>query len=372
MAHDGWGTSPGNGADGAAQQPQTAGSGWPQQPGPAPQQPAQPAWPAGSWGVGSAPGAPEHAFPQPTFPQPAATPPAQAGWPGSSAETTWSTEAAPAWPAGPSTAATPVQPPPAPTAPVAPWAAVPPQPAPAPQREVSPPSTGKGGAGRRVLAAVVALCLVAAAAAVTWYVQRDDAAAPTETAQPTSGFGAPLPTTADDDDAAEDDAATDDEGSASVAPSSSVPTTSPAPTPTVSPEEAALTQLQTLRASSLGRLVLDDRWVAQVASKSVGITDPLQTAQNGTHTFYAVDILAESRAAVVSVADPSAVLVLQSVDFGKRSYAADGQPYWVTVVDLGFTSSDQVKAWCASTYASLTPEQLANACAARTLAPPHD
>jgi hypothetical protein len=108
-----------------------------------------------------------------------------------------------------------------------------------------------------------------------------------------------------------------------------------------------------------------------VASKSVGITDPLQTASNGSHTFYAVDILAESRAATSSVPD-SSVLVLRSTDFGKRSYSGDGQAYWITVVDVGFASDDQVDAWCASTYPTLTPEQLANACAARTLVPPHD
>jgi hypothetical protein len=136
-------------------------------------------------------------------------------------------------------------------------------------------------------------------------------------------------------------------------------------------EEQALAELQTLRAGSLPRLVTDDRWVAQVASKSVGITDPLQTAANGTHTFYAVDILAESRATTQSV-PASSVLVLQSTDFGKRSYASDGQPYWITVVDAGFGSSDQVKAWCASTYPTLNAQQLADACAARTLSPPHD
>ncbi|WP_104523238.1 hypothetical protein [Blastococcus atacamensis] len=111
--------------------------------------------------------------------------------------------------------------------------------------------------------------------------------------------------------------------------------------------------------------------MAQVASKSVGITDPLQTAQNGTHTFYAADILAESNAAF-SVADGAPVLVLTSTDFGKRSFAADGEPYWVTLVDAGFSGSEDVELWCARAYPSLDAEELANTCAARTLAPPHD
>lgn len=69
---------------------------------------------------------------------------------------------------------------------------------------------------------------------------------------------------------------------------------------------------------------------------------------------------------------PSSAFVLQSIDFGKRSTAPDGQPYWVTLVDAGFSSSDQVEAWCASKFSSLTLEQLANACAARTLTPPYN
>ncbi|TFV88564.1 hypothetical protein [Blastococcus sp. CT_GayMR16] len=140
--------------------------------------------------------------------------------------------------------------------------------------------------------------------------------------------------------------------------------------PTYSPEDQALLELSAARSDSLQGLVLDERWVAQVASKSVGIVDPLQTAQNGTHTFFAVDILAESEAARSS-AGGAPVLVLQSTDFGKWSVADNGQPYWITVVDAGFASSDDVDAWCASTYPSLDPEALANACAARTLGPSH-
>ena len=136
------------------------------------------------------------------------------------------------------------------------------------------------------------------------------------------------------------------------------------------PEDAALEELDGLRAQSLAAAIFDGRWVAMVASKSVGITDPLQTAQNGTHTFYAVDILAESLAVQSVVPDPSMVLVLQSPDFGRALTAPDGQPYWVTLVDGGFGSSADVEAWCAQTYPDLDPAALANACAPRTLTPP--
>lgn len=144
--------------------------------------------------------------------------------------------------------------------------------------------------------------------------------------------------------------------------------------PTVSPEQLqqqALAQLDALRAASVSRLPLDGRWVAQVASKSVGISDPLQTAQNGSHTFYATDILAESMAARNTVSDPSEVYVVWGTDFGKRSQAADGSPYWVTLVDAGFSSSAGVSQWCQATFSNLTPQQLADTCAPRTLVPPH-
>jgi hypothetical protein len=160
------------------------------------------------------------------------------------------------------------------------------------------------------------------------------------------------------------------EGSADPVPPTEVQEQPAAVAETGTPEDAALAQLDGLRAQTLASLSLDGRWVAMVASKSVGITDPLQTAQNGTHTFYAADILAESQAVQTVVPDPSMVLVLQSPDFGRALTAPDGQPYWVTLVDGGFSSSADVEAWCAQTYPNLDPAALANACVARTLTPP--
>jgi hypothetical protein len=118
-------------------------------------------------------------------------------------------------------------------------------------------------------------------------------------------------------------------------------------------------------------VVLDGRWVAQVASKNVGVTDPLQTALNGTHTFYALDILAESLSMDSTVNDPNDVYVLWGTDFGKRSAAADGSPYWTTVVDAGFASHDNVLEWCRVTFPTLTQQQLDDTCAPRQLASPH-
>ena len=159
--------------------------------------------------------------------------------------------------------------------------------------------------------------------------------------------------------------------SAATSAATSAPRTSAVPTPTVSPEDEALEQLDSLRAASVGTLRLDDRWVAQVASKSVGITDPLQVAANGRHTLHPADIPAGIQQAQ-SRAGGQRLLVVQSTDFGKRSYGPNGQPYWVTLVDGGFSSSDDVESWCARTYYELDATELANACAPRTLGPPHD
>jgi hypothetical protein len=273
----------------------------------------------------------------------------------------------------------------------APWAT--PAPPPGPSVSAGPPVSARppvsaappvdqaagrvrsGGAGRRILGAGVVVSLAAAAVAITWIVQREDPVSPEPVSAP--AYGAPLSRTpAEPSRTASEDrnsTAADDRQESSgpaTSSSSSAPRTSASPSPAVMTEMQALDALRALRRESLSGLALDSRWVAQVASKSVGITDPLQVAANGTNTFFAVDILAESRSVVASLSSP--VLVLQSTDFGKRSWTRDGEPYWVTLVDGGFGSSDAVKAWCARTYADLTPEQLANACAARTLAPPHD
>jgi hypothetical protein len=161
-------------------------------------------------------------------------------------------------------------------------------------------------------------------------------------------------------------------GASKASGSGAAPTGKSVPGPGGLSEPQALAQLQQLRAQSLQRVVLDGRWVAQVASKNVGVTDPLQTALNGSHTFYAVDILAESQSIVSRVGDPTKVYVLWGTDFGKRSQAPDGSPYWTTIVDAGYASHDNVLAWCKVTFPELTPQQLADTCAPRQLTSPHN
>lgn len=142
--------------------------------------------------------------------------------------------------------------------------------------------------------------------------------------------------------------------------------------PDTATQGGALDQLNALRSDSLKRVPLDGRWVAQVASKWVGVSDPLQPAANGSHTFEATDILAESQAAETMVDDPSKVYVLWGTDFGKRSTGPNGAPIWVTLVDAGYASQDNVTQWCQAKFPGLTPQQLADTCAPRQLTPPHD
>ncbi|WP_169064047.1 hypothetical protein [Geodermatophilus dictyosporus] len=251
------------------------------------------------------------------------------------------------WPVPPPRAAAttirPTTPPPRDAPPAAPGPVSGPLPVPGPP--------ARRGAGRGVLVTALVAALAVGGGVATWYALGDGSGGTAEAGRTTA--------------AAATDAGKDLGDAGSPAPA--------APTaPTVPPEEQALADLQALRDESLARVVLDGRWVAQVASKDVGITDPLQTAANGTNQFFAVDILAESRAALSTVDDPSDLYVLWSTDFGRASTAPDGDPYWVTLVDGGFPSEGAVDAWCAGAYPQLSPEQLANTCVGRTLTPPHD
>ncbi|MGY1786711.1 hypothetical protein [Geodermatophilus sp. SYSU D00698] len=218
-----------------------------------------------------------------------------------------------------------------------------------------PAPASRGGRGRGVLIGVLAASLVVGGGVAAWSgLAGDDAPSPpvaaSEPVDPAEGVDKGI-----------------EHGGAAP---SSAPAPAPA-TPTASPEEQALAELESLREESRASLALDGRWVAQVASKNVGITDPLQTTATGSHQFFAVDILAESRS-LLSLAADSQVHVLTSFDFGRRSAAANGDLFWITIVDAGFGSGDDVRAWCAGAFPQLSGDALANACVARTLEPPHD
>jgi len=201
-----------------------------------------------------------------------------------------------------------------------------------PQTPADPPATGPG---RAVVVAVVVAVLLAVGAG-TWFLSvRNPVPRP-----------APHPPAAASSPAA-------------------------SPSTATSPEQDALNELEGLRDASLAWIQLDGRWVAQVASRSVGSTDPEVTAANGTHTFQADDIVRETWAVDAALNGAGTVWVLWGTDFGAKATAPDGSPLWTTLVDAGFRSADDVNAWCATTYPGLTPDQLAHRCARVQLTGPH-
>jgi len=245
------------------------------------------------------------------------------------------------------------------------WGPPPPQPPPQPPLDPGPP---KRGWNTGVVVAVVVVVLLAVGAG-GWFVwHRLSATTPTDTAATASD----APLSAGSASAGSPSAAgTPQAGGKTLEPGGSTASAS-TPGPAPDAEQAALNRLNALRSESLPQVSLDGRWVAQLSSKSVGITDPLQTAANGTHTFYAADILAELQDINATVGNSAALYLLWGTDFGKRSTAAGGSPYWTLLADGGFASEEAVNAWCAATFPGLPADQLANQCVPRQLNPPHD
>ena len=166
--------------------------------------------------------------------------------------------------------------------------------------------------------------------------------------------------------------------SSSPSSSSSTSTTPPPPASTTATRRdasvtnaQALAQLDAMRRGDASRVagMLDGRWVAQLSSKSDGITDPLQTTASGSHTFRWTDILREVRALRGNADFGPDVVTLLSTEFGNTS-TWRGKPLYVTVADEEFDSAASVDDWCASTFPALSDEQRANACAARRLTAP--
>jgi hypothetical protein len=100
----------------------------------------------------------------------------------------------------------------------------------------------------------------------------------------------------------------------------------------------------------------------------VGIVDPYQNAENGSHTFYAQDILAEHSRLRQMFTGETRVVLLLSTDYG-RQQLYEGQPLWVTFALVPDSSKQGVAAWCAAQFASLSAEALENQCAPRRLNP---
>ncbi|MEV4278932.1 hypothetical protein [Actinoplanes xinjiangensis] len=140
-------------------------------------------------------------------------------------------------------------------------------------------------------------------------------------------------------------------------------------TATTDPQEEALAQLEAVRERDLATVTFDGRLVAQIASKYPGISDPYQTAADGSHTFQHSDILAEHQRLRAEHGDADhPVILLKSTDYGKRQLIA-GQPLWVTFVVGDFPDKASVRTWCAGHFGHLSATELKNHCDARNLRP---
>ncbi len=143
----------------------------------------------------------------------------------------------------------------------------------------------------------------------------------------------------------------------------------PAPGGTSGAQDPALSTLAGLRATDLQRVRLRGQWVAMLASKYVGVTDPLQTAANGTSTFGAADILAEHRSLRTENNRGARIVLLLSTDFGER-LRVDGKELWMTFAVDDFSSEAAVRTWCEQRFPTLTGDRLQNACVPWRLDPP--
>lgn len=231
---------------------------------------------------------------------------------------------------------------------------------PPPPRRTAPGSIPPRGPGKTPFVVVaVALVALAGAGTVFWFARADAALS----ARPGSTAATPraVPTT----DTTVTSTAPVASPPRSVAPG---PSAAPRSTGTTGGEEAAVAALYSRSSSDAETVSFDGRWVAQLASKYVGITDPLQRADNGSHTFLARDIIAESDGLAARVSEARVVL-LNSTTYGKR-FSHDDEPLWVTMaLSESFTSKGAVLRWCATQFPELAGDELSNQCMPNRLNP---
>ncbi|MBM2620296.1 hypothetical protein JIG36_32760 [Actinoplanes sp. LDG1-06] len=141
------------------------------------------------------------------------------------------------------------------------------------------------------------------------------------------------------------------------------------PYPEPEPEAAALAELERISAQDLTATQMTGQYVAQLASKTPGIKDPLQLAADGTHTFRATDILLEhQRLRADPQFDDAQIVLLKSTTFGKRQLYR-GQPLYITFAIAGFDEKNDVLGWCSNHFPGYSGDSLLNLCTARRLQP---
>ena len=130
-------------------------------------------------------------------------------------------------------------------------------------------------------------------------------------------------------------------------------------------ERQALRELEQLASADRKLTKFKGQWVAQVASKYSGISDPVQRTASGSHVFYAADILAEHKAMRQQFSNPYTVRLLKGSELPVGRI--NGKLLWYTFVFGDFTSSADVKAFCTNAFADLSRNARANHCTWRRL-----
>ena len=217
-----------------------------------------------------------------------------------------------------------------------------------------------------VFAAVLALLVIAAALVVFMLKPGQSATAPT--AARSAGSSAPTAASSAGSSAPTSASATATPAQHSATPSR-IPTPTPLPTPSKDPNETAKRSLDSLVQADSSSLSYDGRYVAQLASKALGTVDPLDPPPSGSPTWTWLDIHAQHMALRQDPRLSGGVRVLFSTSFGAAVRTQDGQPYYVTIYDGGFSSASSVESWCQSTFAELPADVLANSCVAARLKP---
>ena len=241
--------------------------------------------------------------------------------------------------------------------------------APHPDSTPQPPAPGPTAAAPdrkpRGLIIGIGAAAVVALIALVWafgvFTRPQQAVAPPQQAPATpSTSPSPAPSSAAPSSAA----------SSSAAPATTEPSPPASSAPSVITDPAqAQAKLAELADTGRGQVSFDGRWVAQLASKYDGVTDPQLTAMNGSHTFRFPDILNEHQTLQRSAPPDTQVVLLRSTDYGKRT-VVNGQPLWVTMaVRADFTSEAAVQSWCAQRYPAVSGKDLKNICMPNRLAP---
>jgi hypothetical protein len=151
-------------------------------------------------------------------------------------------------------------------------------------------------------------------------------------------------------------------------PSPSEPSLTASPTPAEPTEQQAYYALEQLATADLQRTNLDGQWVAQLSSKYIGVRDPLQETRSGSHTFYAVDILAEHQDLRYRFDGQHDVRLLRGQDFS-TGMTYNGETLWYTFLLGNFGSRRAVESFCSSAFPGLSGNYLKNQCLPRTLKP---